>query len=95
MALSQEDILYVAKLAHLELTDEEKRVYLNQLEKILDHIAKLNELNTDGVLPLDHVFDKGNTLRKDVSRPGIPREDVLANAPQSKNGFFLVPPVIE
>ena len=65
------------------------------MEDKKEYVEKLKEVDTTGVEPLDHVFELGNVLRKDVCEPGISREDILDKAPRSKNGFFLVPPVIE
>ncbi|MCL6616743.1 MAG: Asp-tRNA(Asn)/Glu-tRNA(Gln) amidotransferase subunit GatC [Anoxybacillus ayderensis] len=66
-----------------------------QLSNILDHIEILNELDTTGVQPMAHVTGLENVMRDDVVVTGLPREAVLANAPDEEDGYFKVPPVLE
>ncbi|MCH7504291.1 Asp-tRNA(Asn)/Glu-tRNA(Gln) amidotransferase subunit GatC [PVC group bacterium] len=95
MPLSKKDIEYTSTLAHVQLSEKEKTLYLGQLESILKYIEKLNELDTTNVLPMDHVLDLENVFRKDEIKPSVNRDQVLNQAPKQQDGFFLVPPVIE
>ena len=95
MPLSKKDIEYTSTLAHVQLSEEEKTLYLGQLESILKYIEKLNELDTTNVLPMDHVLDLENVFRKDEIKPNVNRDQVLDQAPKQQDGFFMVPPVIE
>ena len=89
------DIEAVARLARLGLTAEEKEMFGRQLNDILLYMEKLDELPLEGVEPLSHVLPLKNVLRDDTPRPGLEQEQALANAPEQKDGFFKVPPVIE
>jgi aspartyl-tRNA(Asn)/glutamyl-tRNA(Gln) amidotransferase subunit C len=93
--LSREDVEHVAFLARLELTDEEKDKLTGHLNGILEHFAKLRELDTDGVEPMSHAIPVENIFRADASRPSLPTEDVLANAPEAQDGCFAVPRIVE
>ena len=95
MSLSKKDIEYTSTLAHVQLSEKEKTLYLGQLESILKYIEKLNELDTTNVLPMDHVLDLENVFRKDEIKPSVNRDQVLDQAPKQQDGFFMVPPVIE
>ena len=85
----------VARLARLELSDEERQRFTRQLGSILEYCATLNELDTDGVEPTSHVLALTNIFREDVPGTPLPRDAVLDSAPDHENGFFKVPPVIE
>ena len=89
--LSRDQVLHVAKLARLELTEEELERFAGELSKVLDHIEKISELDLDGVPPTSHVVDVPNALRPDVPRPCLPREVALANAPAVEDDGFSVP----
>jgi aspartyl-tRNA(Asn)/glutamyl-tRNA(Gln) amidotransferase subunit C len=89
------DVEHVARLARLELSEGEKKKFARQLNDILVYMEKLGELNTGGVEPLTHVLPLKNVFRKDETRPGLGRAEVLNNAPEKRDGFFKVPPVIE
>lgn len=95
MAISKEQVEHVAKLARLDLNEEEAQMYTEQLNDILRFAEKLNELDTDGVEPTSHVLPMANVLREDERKPSLPREQVLANAPDQQDGMFRVPPVFE
>ena len=95
MPVSREDVEYVAKLARIELTEDEKLTLTSQLNSILDHIEKLNELDTEGVEPTFHVLDVTNVFREDAVRPSLPSEEVLKNAPARDGDFFKVPKIID
>ena len=98
MAVTIKDVEYVAGLARLEFTNAEKDKLTLQLNKILEYMEKLNELDTTGVEPLSHVIEAssvgGGMLREDKVAPSYPVEDMLANAPDRRDTFFRVPKVI-
>lgn len=89
------DVEHVANLARLEFSEEEKRTLMNQLNKILDYMEKLNELDTSNVEPLAQVNPLTNVFREDVVKPSQPVSEVLKNAPAKTDKFFKVPKVIE
>ena len=92
MAISRDEVLHVARLARLDLTDEEVERFTEQLSAILEAVAKVSELDLSGVEPTAHPLDVVNVWAEDEPRPSIPREDALANAPDREAGFFKVPP---
>ena len=94
MKLSLQEVDHIAQLARLNLTDAEKKLYAGQLSDILDYAARLDELDTDDILPTASVFDTTLRLREDKVCPGLSREDVLSNAPEAQDGQFKVPPVL-
>lgn len=85
------EIEAVARLARLGLTAGEKEKFGRQLNDVLLYMEKLDELPLEGVEPLSHVLPLKNVLRADVVRPGLDREQALANAPEQKDGFYRVP----
>lgn len=93
--ISDETIEYVGILAKLELTDEEKEQAKKDMGSMLDYIDKLGELDTQGVEPMSHVFPVKNVFRGDVVTNGDDREAILKNAPEEKNGMFVVPRTFE
>lgn len=95
MPLSREDVEHIALLARLHLTAEEKERYREQLSNILDHISKLQELDTSTVQPMSSVVVEQSRLREDVAGPAMPREDLLRNAPDAADDQFRVPPVLD
>lgn len=111
MKVTSEDVSYVADLANLELTDEERNSMLRDLNSILEYIDRLNELDTSDVAPMAQVSDRygvdqskqGNerfayASREDVQeglRKSLPHNEALANAPDADENFFRVPKVIE
>jgi len=95
MPLSLQEVEHIAKLARLQLTDAQKTRYRGQLEAILDHIAKLQELDTENVPPTASVSVAQMPLRADEPRPGLSKDDLLKNAPQQEDGQFQIPPVFE
>ena len=88
-------IEYLAMLSRLDLTQGEKEKFSKQLEKIVAHVEKLNELKTDNVEPTAHVLDINNVYREDIESPSIERSLMENIMPSGKDGFFKVPPVIE
>jgi aspartyl-tRNA(Asn)/glutamyl-tRNA(Gln) amidotransferase subunit C len=89
--IDREQVLHVAKLARLELDDEEVGRMATELSKVLDHIEMIGRLDLDDVPPTTHVVAVENALRPDVPRPCLPREVALANAPAVQDDGFLVP----
>lgn len=92
--ISDETIEYVGILAKLELSDEEKEQAKKDMGSMLDYIDKLNELDTEGVEPMSHVFSVHNVFREDVVENGDGSEKTLANAPEKKEGAFKVPKTV-
>ena len=93
--ISDETIDYVGILAKLELSGEEKEQAKKDMANMLDYIDKLNELDTEGVEPMSHVFPVNNVFREDVVTNGDDRENILQNAPEEKDGMFNVPKTFE
>ena len=89
--ISDETIEYVGILAKLELSDQEKEQARRDMGRMLDYIDKLGELATTDVEPMSHVFPVQNVFREDEVTNGEMREQLLANAPQEKDGMFMVP----
>jgi aspartyl-tRNA(Asn)/glutamyl-tRNA(Gln) amidotransferase subunit C len=95
MSLSEKDVEYVARLARLELSPEEKQLYARQLTAILEYAQRLDELDTSGVEPCAHVLPLKNVTRLDEITTSMSRDQILANAPQKSKGCFKVPKIIE
>jgi len=95
MPITRQQVEYVARLARLELSDEEKDRFARQLDAILQAVGKLNELDTEKIEPLIHIAPRMNVFRDDVVGESLPREDALRNAPQGSDGCFKVPRIIE
>jgi aspartyl-tRNA(Asn)/glutamyl-tRNA(Gln) amidotransferase subunit C len=90
--LSRDQVLHVARLARLELTEDEVERFSGELSKVLDHIETIGELgDLADVEPTSHVVEVENVLREDEPRPCLPREVVLASAPDAAEGGFRVP----
>lgn len=94
MSLSIKEVEHIAMLARLNLTDDEKERFSQQLSSVLNYADKLNELATDDVLPLDHILPIYNVFRDDKIQPGPLREDILSNAPVLQEGQYKVPRII-
>lgn len=92
--ISDETIEYVGILAKLELSAQEKEAAKSDMERMLDYIDTLNELDTEGVEPMSHVFPVNNVFREDVVTNGDGSEETLANAPLQKEQSFKVPKTI-
>ena len=84
----------VAKLARLALPQEKLQTLTQQLESILEYVAKIGEVDVSGVEPMAHALPLSNVLREDVAEPGLPLDKVLQNAPETDGPFFKVPKVI-
>ncbi|MDI6703526.1 MAG: Asp-tRNA(Asn)/Glu-tRNA(Gln) amidotransferase subunit GatC [bacterium] len=95
MGITKEEVEYIARLARLEFDETEKEAFTHQLDKILEYVDKINELDTSHVQPSSHVIPLENVLREDNVKESLPRDLVLANAPKKERGYFKVPKVIE
>lgn len=95
MKIDTAQVKHIAKLARLALPNEELETYSGQLSSILSYIGKLKELDTSAVEPTSHVLDLKNVMREDLSRPSVPPEEILSNAPDRKDNFYRVPKIIE
>ncbi len=95
MSISREEVLHVAHLARLEFSEEEVELFTTQLADILNYVAQLNELDTSNVEPTYHAIPLSNVFREDEVRESFPVDEILANAPERENGFFVVPKVIK
>lgn len=95
MSITTKDVEHVAKLARLNLTQEEKETFTEQLNSILQYAEKLNELDTDNVEATTHVLHLSNVMREDVVKESLPAEKVFLNAPDEEEGQFKVPAVLE
>jgi aspartyl-tRNA(Asn)/glutamyl-tRNA(Gln) amidotransferase subunit C len=95
MAISRDDVLHVAALARLELTEDELDRLAGQLNDILAAVGKVSELDLSDVPPTSHPLDVVNAFRPDEPRPSLPLEDVFANAPERDADHFRVPPTGE
>jgi aspartyl-tRNA(Asn)/glutamyl-tRNA(Gln) amidotransferase subunit C len=106
--ISEKDVIYVAELANLELTADERLRMVKDLNSILDYVDRLNELDTSNVEPMAQTSDRygvdesktgtarfAYALREDKTGPSLPREIVMENAPETDGAFFKVPKVIE
>jgi len=96
--LTEKDVRYVAELANLQLTDEEVHRFQSELDGILEHMARLNEIDTSGVDPMAQVLyeaEPESTLRADTPVAPLGNSEAVANAPQTSAGYFKVPKVID
>jgi len=93
--IDEKQVREVAMLGRLELSDEEVATFAAQLSEILSYVAKLNELDTDGVEPLAHSLPIKNVFRNDVPGEVLSRSAALANSPHCDDEFFLVPRILE
>ncbi|HEX9417250.1 MAG TPA: Asp-tRNA(Asn)/Glu-tRNA(Gln) amidotransferase subunit GatC [Gaiellaceae bacterium] len=92
MAISRDEVLHVARLARLALTDEEVERFQQQLSAILEAVGKVGELDLSGVEPTSHPLELSNVWAEDEPRPSLPLEEALQNAPDREGGYFRVPP---
>jgi aspartyl-tRNA(Asn)/glutamyl-tRNA(Gln) amidotransferase subunit C len=93
--ISRDDVAHIARLARLALTDAELETMREQLNAILAHIDALRAVDTAGIEPTSHAVPQFNVMREDEPRPCLPREAMLANAPDPAGEFFRVPRIIE
>jgi aspartyl-tRNA(Asn)/glutamyl-tRNA(Gln) amidotransferase subunit C len=95
MKLSREEVLHIARLARLALTEEEITRLSGQLSNLLEHFEVLQEVNTDNVEPMTQSVELRSVMREDNVAPSLAPEDVLANAPRQEGEFFRVRAVLE
>ena len=95
MALTGDQVRWVAHLARLELSDAELETMTRQLSAIVEYVNQLQQVNTDGVEPLAHVAELSNVFRADEPAPSLPVDQALANAPDRQGDFYRVPAVLD
>lgn len=95
MSVTRKDVYYIANLARLQLSDKEAEELVKDMNKILDYMADLEEVDTSGVEPLDHVTDLEYRFRKDEALEPVDHKEALKNAPDADSDYFRVPRVIE
>jgi len=95
MGLGREQVLHIAELARMKLTEEETDLFAEQLSAILAYAEKLNALDTDAIPPTAQVLTLSNVLREDVEQPGLTPEEALANAPHRRDNYFQVRAILE
>lgn len=94
MKVSEEQVQNIAKLAKLSFKKEELGTFVKHFNEILEYFNKLNELDTKNVVPLYHVHDVKNVFRKDETVKSYQRDEIQKNAPETKDGFYVVPKVV-
>ena len=95
MEISKEQVEHVARLARLDVSEDDKTTFARQLSAILTHIDQLKEVETAGVEPTATVLPTDNVFRDDEVRPSLSQEQALVNAPDQAEGFFRVPKILE
>lgn len=92
--ISREVVVHIARLARVELSEEEKRLFTKQFNEILEYFRKVDELDTEKVPPTYHVLDLVNVFRKDEVKPSLPKEEATRNAPKKEKMYFKAPKII-
>lgn len=95
MSTPQIDVAYIAKLARIDLTEEETALFAQDLDKVLAYITKLESYDVTGVAPMNHPLPAMDVMRKDEPLPSLSQEAALSNAPQQSQGQFRTPKVVE
>jgi len=95
MPLTREEVLHIARLARIGLTEAEVEAYASQLSNIIDHFGTLTAVDTEGVEPTAHTLPLRNVMADDVPGPSLPQAAVLALAPQTEDGYLRVRAVLE
>lgn len=95
MKLSREQVLHIAELAKLGISEEETELFAEQLSAILDYAEMLNRLDTEAIPPTAQAIHRRNVTRPDEVCPSLTPDEVLANAPQRQDGYFKVKPILE
>jgi aspartyl-tRNA(Asn)/glutamyl-tRNA(Gln) amidotransferase subunit C len=95
MKITEDEVLYVADLARLDLDEAAIDKFAGQIGTILDYVDKLNEVDTEGIRPTSHAISLTNAFREDEQKEHLGREQAQANAPEKENGNFIVPKIIE
>lgn len=91
--ITKKDVEHVAKLARIEITEEEKEKFTKQLGDVIKYVNQLNEVDTTGVEPMAHAYPLFNVMREDEVKYDNTREELLKNAPDEENSFFKVPKI--
>ena len=94
MKITRDEVLYMAKLARLNLDQASVDKFAGQIDNILEYIDMLKQVNTDGIPPTSHAISLSNAFRDDVEKGSLDQEKALMNAPEQDNGYFIVPKVI-
>ena len=94
MKITKDEVLHVADLARLDLDEASIDKFAGQIGNILEYVAKLNEVNTEGIRPTSHAISITNVFREDQQRQPLDRDKALANAPEKEDGNFVVPKVV-
>ena len=89
------DVAYLARLARIQLTTDEETLFTGQLERVLEHIAKINTLDLSGIEPTAHAISVFDVVREDILEESLSKQVVLEQAPHAANGLFVVPKVLE
>lgn len=95
MGISKEEVMHIAKLSKLNLTDNELPKYTKDLSSIVNFVNELSEIDIEGVKPTAHILDINNVFRKDEMQPSYDREKILKNAQTKAAGCITVPKVVE
>jgi aspartyl-tRNA(Asn)/glutamyl-tRNA(Gln) amidotransferase subunit C len=95
MTISRQDVQHVARLARLGLEEAEIDRLASELDHILDAMQALAQLDTSAIPPTAQVIPLRNVMRDDAARPSLPVDEILRNAPATRDGYFLVPPVLD
>ena len=95
MKLSRDEVDHIAELARLDLSEDEAKLYQEQLSAILEHFERLQALPTEDIVPMTTVLPLHSVMREDTTRPPTDREDILDNAPATEDGYFEVPAVLD
>jgi len=94
MTITREDIIHVANLARLEVSDADIETFVDQLGEILEYVNTLNQVDTRGVPPTSHAISLSNAFREDIECGHLGRDEALRNAPEKEDGSFLVPKIV-
>lgn len=95
MAIDKKQVEHIAKLSKLHFSEEEIETFIDEFSVILQHVGKVNSVNTDGVEPCSNVFSINNRFREDEVKPSMPPEQLLKSTPSTEDTYFLVPNVVE
>ncbi len=93
--ITRDEVLHIAQLAKLKLSEEEVALFQEQLGRILEYFRQIEKLNTEHVAPMKHVFDVHTGVRADEPRPSVSPQEALKNAPKRRDDYFEVPKVVE
>ncbi|MBC7334016.1 MAG: Asp-tRNA(Asn)/Glu-tRNA(Gln) amidotransferase subunit GatC [Actinobacteria bacterium] len=91
--ISKEEVRHIAKLAEIEFSEDEIEKFTIQLGRILEHVAKISEVDTKNIPPTSHIIEIKNVFRDDIVKKSLSKEEALANAPEVMNGGFKVPKI--